>query len=113
MALARATAATAAREGFGRPVEARLLLTVDQFEEALTPPGGRATPSPRRSPRLVASGAVWVVATLRSDLYALFQAGPGLMALREAGAQLDLLPPNAADLAEIVTGPAAAAGLTL
>ena len=110
LALGRSTAAIAAREGFDRPVMARLLLTVDQFEEALASPQTRDTFA-RALTALAASGAVWIVATLRSDLYAAFQACAPLLALRDAGAQFDLLPPSGAELAETVTGPAAAAGL--
>lgn len=110
LALSRGTAAIAAREGFDRAVEARLLLVVDQFEEALAPPEAREVFA-RALAALAASGVTWVVATLRSDLYALFQASAALMALRDGGAQLDLVPPSATELAEIVTGPAAAAGL--
>ncbi len=110
LALARGTAALAAREGFVRAVEARLLLVVDQFEEALAPPDARDAFA-RTLAALVATGVVWVIATLRSDLYAAFQASPPLMALRDGGAQLDLGAPGAAELAEIIAGPAAAAGL--
>ena len=110
LALTRAFAGMAEREGFDRPVEARLLLVVDQFEEALTTPGLRDAFAGALT-ALIASGVVWVIATLRSDLYAPFQAAPALTALRDAGAQLDLLPPSANELNEIVTGPAAAAGL--
>jgi hypothetical protein len=110
LALSRGTAAVAAREGFDRPVEARLLLLVDQFEEALAPPDLRDGFA-RALAALVATGVVWIVATLRSDLYAPFQASAPLLVLREGGAQLDLLPPALPELSEIVTGPAAAAGL--
>ena len=110
LALVRAAASVGAREGFDRPVEARLLLVVDQFEEALTPATERDGFA-RALAALTATGAVWVIATLRSDLYASFQASAALMALRDRGAQLDLLPPEQAELAEIVAGPAAAAGL--
>jgi eukaryotic-like serine/threonine-protein kinase len=51
------------------------------------------------------------VATLRADLYELLLNEPVLKALKEAGASLDLGPPGAAELAEIVRAPAAAAGL--
>jgi tetratricopeptide (TPR) repeat protein len=61
--------------------------------------------------QLVATGRVWCVATLRADLYELLLKQPVLKALKEAGASLDLGPPGAAELAEIVREPAAAAGL--
>jgi hypothetical protein len=109
LALVRGTAAMAAREGFDRPVNALLLLLVDQFEEALSPEARDGFAQVLCA--LAATGVVWIVATLRSDLYAPFQASAALTALRDGGAQLDLLPPSAAELGEIVTGPAAAAGL--
>ncbi len=108
LALARAVAGVAEREGFVRPVEARLLLVVDQFEEGLQPDGVDAFASALAA---LAGAGCWVVATLRSDLYGLFQRVPALLALRDGGAQLDLLPPGPADLPEIVAGPASAAGL--
>ena len=61
--------------------------------------------------QLIATGRVWVVATLRADLYELLLEQPALKALKETGASLDLGPPGPAELAEIVRAPAAAAGL--
>jgi hypothetical protein len=49
------------------------------------------------------------VATLRPDLYELLLNEPVLKALKEAGASLNLGPPGAAELAEIVRAPAEAA----
>ena len=111
LALGRAGAAIAEREAFDRPVAARLLLVVDQFEEALA-----GAPEEREAfgaalGALIEAGDCWVVGTLRSDLYAAFQASPSLVGLRERGATFDLLPPGPAEMAEIVTGPAEAAGL--
>ena len=110
LALNRATTDLAAREQFGRPVEARLVLLIDQFEEALLDPGLEVFA--RALAALAASGTVWIVATLRSDLYGLFQASPTLLALREGGAQRDLVQPNLSELAEMLDGPAVAAGLS-
>jgi hypothetical protein len=56
------------------------------------------------------SGQVWLVATLRADLYELLLKQPVLKALKESGASLDLGPPGAAELGEIVRAPAGAAG---
>jgi eukaryotic-like serine/threonine-protein kinase len=61
--------------------------------------------------QLITTGRVWVVATLRADLYELLLKQPELKALKETGASLDLSPPGPAELAEIVRAPAAAAGL--
>ena len=110
LALTRATADLAAREQFGRPVEARLVLLIDQMEEALLDPGLEVFAHALAA--LAASGAVWIVATLRSDLYVLFQASAPLLALREGGAQLDLVQPNLSELREMLDGPAVAAGLS-
>ena len=61
---------------------------------------------------LVAMGRVWVVATLRTDLYERLQLTPGLLGLKQKGAAYDLAPPGAVELAEIVRKPAEAAGLS-
>ena len=110
LALGRTTVAVGAREQFGRPVVGRLLLVIDQLEEALGDAAFRDAFGAALE-ALVATGCVWAVATLRSDLYARFQASAPLMRLREGGAQLDLLPPTPAELAEMIERPAAAAGL--
>lgn len=110
-ALERAGAVVATREGFDRAVEARLLVLVDQFEEALHGEPETRENFGRALQGLAASGTTWVLGTLRSDLYAAFQGSPAFMALRERGALFDLLPPTPSDIAEIVTGPAQAAGL--
>lgn len=60
---------------------------------------------------LVGTGRVWVVATLRADFYARMLVQPGLKKLKELGAIYDLSPPGPVELAEIVRGPADAAGL--
>ena len=60
---------------------------------------------------LVETGQVWLLATLRADLYERFLAEPGLLALKTSGAAYDLSPPGPAELAEIVRKPAEAAGL--
>ena len=49
-----------------------------------------------------------MIFALRSDVYARFQSIEALVGLREAGATLDLVPPSAAELEEIVTRPVAA-----
>ena len=61
---------------------------------------------------LVATGHVWIAATLRTDLYERLQQTPALLALKQKGAAYDLAPPGAAELAEIVRKPAEAAGLS-
>jgi tetratricopeptide (TPR) repeat protein len=90
-----------------------LVLLVDQFEEVFAQ---RVTDAERAVfgetlQQLVATGRVWLAATLRADFYELLLKHPLLKALKETGASLDLGPPGPAELAEIVRAPAAAAGL--
>ena len=93
---------------------ARLVLLVDQMEELFT----RAIEPARRAifvsilDGLARSGCVWVVATMRNDLWHRAVEVPQLVRLVEAGARLDLLAPNGAEIIEIVRRPAAAAGLS-
>jgi tetratricopeptide (TPR) repeat protein len=90
-----------------------LVLLVDQFEElfaqGVSDDDRAAFAESLR--QLVTTGRVWVVATLRADVYELLLKQPALKALKEMGASLDLGPPGPAELAEIVRAPAAAAGL--
>ena len=97
----------------GRDQLCHLVLLVDQLDELFAP---SVAPDVRARfvdllTALVASGRVWVLATLRDDFYPAMLKLPGLKALKEAGAAYDLAPPGAAELAEIVRAPAAAAGL--
>lgn len=109
-ALTRAGALDAAA-GYDRRRALHLLLVVDQLESLF----GLATDERDRLvavwDALARSGVVWVAATLRSDLYSVYQSHAGLMALKRDGAHFDLLPPDPVAVAEIIRGPAAAAGL--
>ena len=60
---------------------------------------------------LVKTTRVWLIVTLRADLYARLLEQPALKALKERGATFDLAPPNAAGLAEILRAPAEAADI--
>lgn len=101
------------RQGYQRAVRCDLVLLVDQLDELF----GAAMDAQRREVfarllRLFAeSGRIWVVATLRADLYDRFLAEPDLMAIKTVGAAYDLVPPGPAELAEIVRKPAEAADL--
>lgn len=112
-ALDRIGAAARASERRQRPVRVDLVLLVDQLDELFAP----SLPVEARDAfvaalaALVASGRVWVVATLRADLYAAMLEHPGLKALKQGGASYDLAPPGPAELAEIVRRPAEAADL--
>ncbi|TDR94854.1 AAA family ATPase [Enterovirga rhinocerotis] len=106
-------AAEQAREKRARPVRADLVVVLDQLDEVFAP---SLDPASRDDfvaalTALAATGRVWIVATLRADLYAAMLEHPGLKALKEAGATYDLAPPGPAELAEIVRRPAEAADL--
>jgi hypothetical protein len=92
---------------------ARLVLLVDQLEELFT----RRIEAERRDlflrilAGLAKSGVVWIVATMRNDLWHRAAEAPRLIEIVENGARLDLLRPDGAQLIEIIRRPAAAAGL--
>jgi eukaryotic-like serine/threonine-protein kinase len=90
-----------------------LVLLVDQFEELFAQGISDADRAvfAESLRQLIATGRVWIVATLRADLYELLLKQPTLKALKETGTSLDLGPPGPVELAAIVRGPAAAAGL--
>jgi hypothetical protein len=94
-------------------VRVDLVLLVDQLDElfaSYVDAAERAAFS-RLLQQLVDSGRVWVIATLRADLYELFLAEPTLLALKGKSASYDLVAPGPSELAEIVRKPADAAGL--
>jgi WD40 repeat protein len=109
-ALARTAEAQQHRTRADRPLQARLLLVVDQLESLFGTPGQGAFT--RVLQALVEGGQVWLLATLRSDRYAELQLDPSLLALKRAGATYDLPPPGPAEITDIIKGPARAAGLT-
>lgn len=87
---------------------------VDQLEELFTDPA--ITPAERERfvlllAGLAHSGVVWVVATMRSDFWHRVAEMPLLAELANARGRLDLWPPSAAELTEIIRRPAAAAGI--
>ena len=106
---ADAAAATRAREAnFETPRPARLFLGLDQAERLISesPPETAA-----RFAVLIAAFVrlelATVVVALRSDAYAGFQTLAPLVALRDAGASLDLPPPTASELEDMATRPVA------
>ncbi len=112
-ALHRIAEATRKREAYARALRCDLLLLVDQLDELFDP---AVDPSAREAflallAALVATGRVWVAATLRDAFYPQVVASPTLSGLKQRGASLDVAPPDAAELAEIVRAPAEAAGL--
>jgi eukaryotic-like serine/threonine-protein kinase len=99
--------------GYDRAVKAALLLVVDQLDELF---GGEIGEDVRarfaQLLRLLArSGRVWIIATLRADLFDRYLAQPDLKQLKDDGASYDLAPLDVAELGEIVRAPAAAADL--
>ena len=112
-ALDRIATETKAKEGYDHPVRADLLLIVDQLDELFDADVGEAErlSFAKALAALAATGHVWVVATLRTDLYERLQQTPALLKLKQKGVAYDVAPPGAAELAEIVRKPAEAAGL--
>jgi hypothetical protein len=107
-ALDRAAEFERVRQGSARRFRAQLLIVVDQLDELFAPdvPAEQRAVFVRLLASLVETGQVWLLATLRVDLYQRFQAEPGLLALKTSGADYDLLPPGKAELKEIVEKPA-------
>ncbi len=92
-----------------------LVLVVDQLEELFT--GDRIPPSERAQfvqllAGLVRSGLVWVVATMRKDFWHRADETPELVRLAEGNGRLELLPPGAAQLSQMIRRPAEAAGIS-
>jgi WD40 repeat protein len=95
--------------GGGQRQTGRLLLILDQLETILRSSDCRHVSALVRA--MVEREAAWIVATLRSDCYADLQDDPDLIAMRQRGALLDLPLPGPSEIADIISGPARAAGL--
>ena len=109
-ALTRAAQAAVLRSD----AKARLALVVDQLEELFTLESGSAEDRSAFVAALGAlaqSGYVWVIGTMRSDFYHRCAEVPELVALTEGSGQYHLLPPSPAECAQVIRGPARAAGL--
>jgi WD40 repeat protein len=96
--------------------EASVLVTVDQFEEALDggPNAGDEKTAFLRLLRSIADerdGALFVIATLRSDFLGAFQTDPVLRGV--AYEPIHLAQIDRADMAQVIEGPAQVAGLRL
>lgn len=97
-----------------RDAGVRIALFVDQLEEVFS--AEDVTPEERDRffellHELSASGAVWVIATLRSDFYPRVSEVRSLVELKAGAGQYDLLPPSPAEIGQMIRLPAAAAGL--
>jgi len=91
-----------------------LALVVDQLEEIYSDERidqGRRERFAEALNALARTGCVWIVATLRSDLYPKLTELPVLLSLKEGDGQFDLLPPSMREMGQIIRLPAAAAGL--
>jgi WD40 repeat protein len=92
----------------------RLIMLVDQFEELFT--DARITAAEREDfaaclDAFARSGAIWVLATMRSDLYRELQRLERLIELKRGRGQIDLLPPGTDALRRLIEEPARLAGL--
>ena len=88
-----------------------LLLVVDQLEEVLNAPDDEVLAFAHALGALLDTGRVYLVATFRTDRYSALTANAPLAALKDRAVCFDLVSPNAAELDEIVRGPARAAEL--
>lgn len=99
--------------GFERAVRADLLLLVDQLEDIFA----AAVTEEERShfanllAALAVTHRVWLVATLRADLYGRLIKNRAFIALKDSGSTYDLAPPGPDELAEIIQKSAEAAHL--
>jgi class 3 adenylate cyclase len=95
--------------------EARLVLVIDQLEELFTQ---REVTDRSRDEfvgtlaALVGTGLVWIIATLRSDFFDRLETLPSLARLADGEARYLLLPPDDAELSQIVQQPAREAGVS-
>jgi len=92
----------------------RLLLVLDQMEELYT--DRRIGPGEREAflkalAALAGSGFISILATLRSDFYALAQKDEAFLRLKGETGHFDLLPPGAAALRQLIVEPAHLTGL--
>lgn len=99
--------------GFDRALRADLLLLVDQLEDIFASSISEAQRSDFANllAALAATRRVWVVATLRGDLYNRLIKNRAFIALKDAGHTYDLAPPGPDELGEIIQKSAEAAGL--
>ena len=93
--------------------KARLALVVDQLEELFTTGFSLEV---RQNyilaiAGLVRSGRVFVLVTLRSDFYPRYQEFPDLIELAKTSGKIDLRPPTAYEIGNMIRLPAEAAGL--
>jgi formylglycine-generating enzyme required for sulfatase activity len=94
--------------------EARLVIIIDQLEELFTQeqlPAAEREAFVTALEALAKSGLVWVVATMRSDFFDRLERLPALAALSADEGRYLLLPPDEAEIGQIIRRPAREAGL--
>jgi formylglycine-generating enzyme required for sulfatase activity len=112
--LAQALRKEAAKAQLPERARARLAVVVDQFEELFTM---RALDSVSRESFVAAleslakSGFVWVIATMRSDFFDRLETLPKRLASLCSNSRFLLLPPDEAEIGQIIRQPAQEAGL--
>ena len=93
--------------------KARLALVIDQLEELFT--SGFSTEIQEKYVSAIAglsqSHRVFILATLRSDFYSSYQQFPELTELTRPSGKVDLRPPTAYEIGNMIRLPAEAAGL--
>jgi tetratricopeptide (TPR) repeat protein len=96
------------------PSRIRLLIYIDQMEEAFTNPAASASAAPLIGAivALCRSSSIWIAATIRSDFVHRLEAYPDLMQALGRNPSYTLVPPRPDELAEMIREPARAAGLT-
>jgi hypothetical protein len=115
MALDTVGDVTKEKGGFTRPVRAALLLLVDQLEEVFA---NSVTDAQRALfakllTFLADSSRVWIIATLRADLYPqMLDHHSPFLALKDSGGTYDLASPGDSEVREILEKSATAAGLS-
>jgi formylglycine-generating enzyme required for sulfatase activity len=107
-------AAAGAAAGLTEFAEARLALAVDQLEELFTVESidqAACEAFVAALEALARSGLVWVIATMRSDFFDRLETRPALASLSTGEARYLLLPPDDAEIGQIIRQPALEAGL--
>lgn len=97
-----------------QPPRVNLLLLVDQLEDVFSSDitDERRVRFAEVLQSLVMTQRVWIVSTLRADMFERMITERPFITLKDRGGQYDLSPPGAEELDEIVHRSAAAAGLT-
>jgi tetratricopeptide (TPR) repeat protein len=96
------------------PGRIRLLIYIDQLEEAFSNPDASVGEAPLIAAivALCHAPSIWVAATIRSDFVHRLESYPALMQALGRNVSYTLLPPRPDELAEMIREPARAAGLT-